>query len=614
MTAETKGRKRQAILVLVGVASFLALLLLPLRLSYKTGFENKVDSALSGEVVVLTENQLTFPTNAVPQGTPILSNDGQRILFVFSKKENSELSLWEQGFGFRTLTDSNLHPTGTPSLSSDGTRVAFLASKNSASQTQSLYVWEEGFGTQELISNAFSGKWILTFSEIGQKLVITPGAIDATYHDKNKVTGVPLLVRFESRLKNLNNNTVKSRIPFTITTLNEIDSKQTLARSHNNNAITSTITASASPAVGTRQLRLRNSSTGYDADNDGAADYLTFRRGIELPIWRSLSSGDNLGFTKQVTGRAAKLTTWRVGDNAGVPVAGDYNGDGVLDLATFTPGLHSDWTDTNGNWHIYLSKPLDIKTTRYGTEPYRYLSISWGITDMVAVPADYDGDGATDIGTFDPNNGTWHLLFSKGGFNAAKALLRDHTSGASFSWGQKGDVLVPADYNGDGKTEIAVWRQTQRTEDDSAEWRVRYLADADGKKRKNRTFFFGKTGDIPIPADYNGDGISEPAVFRPSEGNWYVRFSKDNIEKVSWFVPGAYPLTGDFDGDGSADFAFFDPGTGYRWQVLASRFRKSTKGWTQDALPSIRSFSWATPEELPLQIWLRQHQNGSLKQ
>src|SRR5690606_32218152 len=141
-----------------------------------------------------------------------------------------------------------------------------------------------------------------------------------------------------------------------------------------------------------------------------------------------------------------------------------------------------------------------------------------------------------------PSSGVWYIRRSS------------DEGETNLTYGAASDIPVPADYDGDGIYDPAVYRDGQ--------WWI------NGSSQGEVVHTFGIATDIPTPGDFDGDGKTDVAVYRPESGLWYILRSGDLGVTISHFGAAAdIPVPGDYDGDGRDDIAVFRNG---QWWISGS--------------------------------------------
>ncbi len=127
----------------------------------------------------------------------------------------------------------------------------------------------------------------------------------------------------------------------------------------------------------------------------------------------------------------------------------------------------------------------------------------------------------------------------------------------NLTFGNVSSIIAPGDFDGDGITDRAIF--------DAGTWTI--------KKSSNgttQTISFGTSGDKPVTGDYDGDGKSDAAVFRASTNTWWILRSIDgNYTSTSFGASGDITAQGNYDGDNKTDIAIFRPSTG-DWHISGS--------------------------------------------
>ncbi len=279
---------------------------------------------------------------------------------------------------------------------------------------------------------------------------------------------------------------------------------------------------------------------------------------------------------------------------ASVRLRGDFNGDGLLDLAL---AGGAGWTS------VPIAFANGDGSFRVTNEQAGTFAAWLGTANATKLTGDFNGDGRTDIALTGPAE--WNTI-PVGLSNGDGSFRVTNLPAGAFAAraAQAGVSRLAGDFDGDGRTDIALVGGAGFTT----------IPVAFASPSVEGAFW---TADLPagifpgaaavpgvsrLTGDFNGDGRTDialtggagwttiPVARSNGDGSWSVTNLDAGVFAGAAAVSGVSRLTGDFDGDGRTDIALTG---GAGWNTIPVARSNGDGSWSVTNLPAADFGAWA---------------------
>ncbi len=201
----------------------------------------------------------------------------------------------------------------------------------------------------------------------------------------------------------------------------------------------------------------------------------------------------------------------------GIPITGDWDGDGVDTIGVYDPAGEFRLRNTN------TAGPADITIA----DPK--------LANVAPLAGDWDGDGTDTIGIYAATNGRFYLR------NSNDLGPPDY----KFDFGPTGGTPLAGDWNGNGVDTIGVYTTSDG---------IFRLRNSNSAGPSNYQFKFGPAGSVAqaIVGDWDGDGDDNPGVYIEPTSQFRLRYANSQGAADLTFIygiggSGLLPIAGDWD-------------------------------------------------------------------